>query len=148
MQKIQVPNEEKLEAVVDLVLEAARKKEVEGAFTLALSGDLGAGKTTFTQRLAGRLGVAEEVTSPTFVIMKKYELPEVESVPFTELIHVDAYRIEDIDEMRVLGFPALLQKKDTIICIEWPENIEKLIPEDAIKVSLEIEGGGRVVTID
>ena len=62
------------------------------------------------------------------------------------LVHIDAYRIENIDEMRVLGFEALLQKKDTIICIEWAENIKELLPENTKHLSITMEGQIRHLT--
>lgn len=107
---------------------------------IALSGDLGAGKTAFVKELAQHLGIQHEVTSPTFVIMKSY--PVINHPPLKILTHIDAYRIESDDEMRVLGFEELLQDCSRILCIEWPEKIQALIPETAIKVSLAINPDG------
>ena len=118
-----------------------------GAVVVALSGDLGAGKTTLTQALAAALGITETITSPTYVVMKRYELPAPALGRFDSLVHIDAYRIEDVDEMRVLKFPELLAEKDTIICIEWPEHIAALIPDGAITVAIELAGTGRKITI-
>lgn len=117
----------------------------EGALVVALTGELGAGKTAFVKALAKRLGVREEVTSPTFVIMKSYA---VENHPqFTTLTHIDAYRIESDDEMHVLNFSEVLAEKNRIVCIEWPEKILNLIPEDAYRVSLRItEGATREIS--
>lgn len=103
---------------------------------IALSGDLGAGKTAFVKVLAKHLGVVEEVTSPTFVIMKSYRIHN--HAPITTLTHIDAYRIESDDEMRVLGFLELVNDPERIICIEWPEKISSLIPRDAVGVTLEL----------
>lgn len=133
-----------LPQVAEAVLELAKAQNQEAAVVCALHGDLGAGKTAFTQAFAKILGVQEVVTSPTFVIMKLYELL---NQPFEKLIHIDAYRIEEIDEMRVLGFEALLQEKGTIMCIEWAENIAELLPENTITIKFEIEGGNRAITI-
>jgi tRNA threonylcarbamoyladenosine biosynthesis protein TsaE len=116
-----------------------------GAFVVTLSGELGAGKTAFVKELAKHLGVSHEITSPTFVIMRSYPIPA--PAPFTTLTHIDAYRIESDDEMRVLGFDAILRDKNRIVCIEWPEKIANLIPEDAHRVSLTVgEGEARTVT--
>lgn len=113
--------------VADVYLELVRRaKDYDGALVLALHGDLGAGKTTFVQDLIGRLGnMHDTVTSPTFVIMKSYELtlPHLDRV-----VHIDAYRIEDIDEMRPLHFSELLEDKRNLICIEWAEHIAELLP--------------------
>lgn len=145
MQVIQIPTADDFIQVALKVLEMVKERSEEGSVIISLSGDLGAGKTTFTQHLAKALGITETVNSPTFVIMKQYRCGEGQS--FEQLVHIDAYRVEDVDEMRVLGFAALLEEKGTIICIEWPENITALIPEDAIKVAIEIVGDGRSVTI-
>jgi len=135
-----------LKEVVQKVLEEVEQRQNTGnACILALHGNLGAGKTTFTQTLARALGVEEMVTSPTFVIMKGYELS---NQPFEKLIHIDAYRIEEIDEMRVLGFGSLLAEKGTIMCIEWAENIAELLPVNTIHVRFEIDQEKRIITIE
>ena len=95
------------------------------ASILALRGDLGAGKTTFVQTIAHELGVKETVTSPTFVIMKKYPLTDQ---VFKSLIHVDAYRLKDSHELKVLGWDELVANPSNLICIEWPESVGSLIP--------------------
>ncbi len=137
----------KLQTVSDLMPLAedvlGRLGQIEtGAAVLALHGDLGAGKTTFTQTLAKSLGVTESITSPTFVIMKGYELLEQN---WDTLIHIDAYRIEDIDEMRPLGFDALLADRGNIICIEWAENISELLPENTLHLYFMMDGENRTV---
>ncbi|MEM9337069.1 MAG: tRNA (adenosine(37)-N6)-threonylcarbamoyltransferase complex ATPase subunit type 1 TsaE, partial [Patescibacteria group bacterium] len=109
-----------------------------------LHGDLGAGKTTFTQQLAAVLGVSETVTSPTFVVMKHYN---TEHEQISQLTHIDAYRIEDVDEMRVLRFPELLSEKGTIMCIEWAERIEPLLPATTIHLTFTIgDNDQRLIT--
>ena len=134
-----------LEAVAEKILRIAQAQKNESAVVCALHGDLGAGKTTFTQTLARMLGVEEVVTSPTFVVMKNYELA---NQSFEKLIHIDAYRIEEIDEMRVLGFEELLGEKSTIMCIEWAENIAELLPVHTIHVRFELDGEKRIITIE
>ncbi len=117
------------------------------AQVIALSGDLGAGKTAFVKELAKILKIPHEVTSPTFVIMKSYK---IEAHPFLKtLTHIDAYRIESDEEMRVLGFSELLTDATRLVCIEWPEKIQNLIPQDAIKIALTLNNDGtRVITYD
>lgn len=144
MNEIDISDIAELQTVAAAVLQEMMNLPKEGACVIALHGDLGAGKTTFTQTLAQALGVTEDVTSPTFVIMKSYDL--VDQV-FAQLIHIDAYRIEGIDEMRVLGFETLLQKKDSIMCIEWAENIVALLPENTVHVHFTLQGSQRSVTI-
>ena len=97
------------------------------AIILALSGDLGSGKTTFTKKIAAALGVAEVVTSPTFVIQKKYQTKDG-----WQLIHMDAYRLENEADLDVLGFKDLVKNPKNIIVIEWPERIMKALPKGVV----------------
>ncbi len=100
------------------------------ARVLGLRGDLGAGKTTFTQSLAKALGLQEIVTSPTFVIEKVYQLPE--GVTFHHLVHIDAYRLESPAELAHLGFDNLVADRGNLIVVEWPERVAELLPPDTI----------------
>lgn len=106
----------------------------EGATILALHGDLGAGKTTFTQILARTLGVTEDVVSPTFVIQKNYSL---EGAIFSQLIHIDAYRLDNAKQLEVLGWHDIVADQSNLIVIEWPEHIEELLPEYAQHIYFE-----------
>ena len=104
----------------------------DGATVIALSGDLGAGKTTFVKALAKALGVTEHVTSPTFTIMSGYDTTNDR---FEQLIHMDAYRIEDESELGPLRFTELLQQPNTLFCIEWAEQIAGALPSSAARVA-------------
>jgi tRNA threonylcarbamoyladenosine biosynthesis protein TsaE len=147
MEKLEITDEQELPQLAAKLIELlAEKKPEESAAVLALHGDLGAGKTSFVKALALELGVTEVVTSPTFVIMKLYEAQETKAA-FAQLVHIDAYRIEDIDEMRVLRFEEVLSEKDTIICIEWAEKIEALLPAHTVHMNIEIQGESRQITI-
>jgi tRNA threonylcarbamoyladenosine biosynthesis protein TsaE len=129
---------EEFTPVISAVLLMA--KEVSGqAVVIALTGDLGAGKTTFTQHLAKQLGVTDIVTSPTFGIMKSYELSE--NKYFDQLVHIDAYRIENISEAGPLRLEELFMLPRTLICVEWPENITDILPAKKIEVLIEIGAG-------
>jgi len=88
---------------------------------LALRGDLGSGKTTFTKYLAAALGVEKTVTSPTFVILKKY--PILNSPKFTQLVHIDCYRLTSIDDLDSIGFFEFLEDEHNLVVVEWPESI-------------------------
>lgn len=100
-----------------------------GATVLALSGELGAGKTTLTQAIATVLGVTESVVSPTFVIAKWYTPTKGD---FTTLVHIDAYRINDESELGPLGFASLLLSPKTLIVIEWPEKIPLALADASV----------------
>lgn len=94
------------------------------------SGDLGSGKTAFTQCVARELGVTTHVTSPTFVIQKKYPIAR-EGFPFKTLIHIDAYRLESGKELETLGFKREMEDLSNLIIIEWPEKVSDIMPSDA-----------------
>ncbi len=94
---------------------------------VCLFGDLGLGKTTLTQGILKGLGAEEPYISPTFVIMKQYDLKE--SINDIERIyHVDAYRAE-MKDFEVLGFSEWCEDKQGIIILEWPERIKDILPE-------------------
>ncbi len=101
--------------------------------TLTFTGDLGAGKTTFVRGLAEGLGITEIVQSPTFNIMKIYLKGK------RPLIHIDAYRLADIDTD--IGLDEYIGYETGITVIEWPMYIERLIPSDAIEVEIMNLGG-------
>lgn len=100
---------------------------------LTLTGDLGAGKTTFVRGLAQGLDIKEVVQSPTFNIMKIYFKGK------RPLIHIDAYRLADIDTD--IGLDEYIGYETGITVIEWPMYIEKLIPNDHIEIEITNLGG-------
>lgn len=143
MVSVTVHSEEELSAVAEGVLEYLKAHEDKHIITL--KGDLGAGKTAFTKALARVLGVKEDVTSPTFVIMKTYPLRAHST--FRALTHIDAYRIDDEEELTILGFRDLVDDPQTLMVIEWPERVLGLIPEHALAISIMItEGNNRLIT--
>lgn len=112
-------------------------KSRNGAIVVALHGDLGAGKTVFTKIIAEFLGVELEVTSPTFVIEKVYEIKEHKYGPFAHLVHIDAYRLESSTEIKKLHWDEKIKDKKNLIVVEWPEKIEEVIPPDAYHLYFE-----------
>jgi len=103
---------------------------------IALQGDLGTGKTTFTQGFLKALGVNHYVASPTFLIMRKYELPR-NKADYHHAFHFDLYRIHSSKELLDLGFKKIISDPHAIILIEWPERVEKILPKDTIWISFE-----------
>lgn len=144
MQEWRITEETELPAIVVNVLSKITAQTSDGATVLALKGDLGAGKTTFTQYFGRELGVSEVITSPTFVVMKTYELQHDQ---FTTLVHIDAYRLESAAELEVLRVGELLQQPATLIVIEWPERVQDILPEHTHQLSLEITENGRNFTL-
>jgi tRNA threonylcarbamoyladenosine biosynthesis protein TsaE len=112
-------------------------KEIKSdkAVSIGLFGDLGSGKTTFTQALGKILGVAEVMTSPTFVIEKRYDLDG--AYGFKKLIHIDAYRLDSDSEILNLNFQEDLNNPDNLILIEWPERVSGALPENIIRVNFK-----------
>lgn len=105
------------------------------ASTLTLTGDLGAGKTTFMQALAKELGVQDVVTSPTFVVLRVYDTKHPH---FTRLVHMDAYRFESPDEVLPLGLSTYFSDSQTLVCIEWPERLGKHLPSSCHTLSFRV----------
>ncbi len=100
-----------------------------GAAVLALSGELGAGKTTFTQALAGVLGASGPVQSPTYVIMKKHSLS---GAPWRTLVHVDAYRLKDAADLAAISWAEILADSSNLIVLEWPERVDGALPDGTL----------------
>lgn len=101
-----------------------RKAQVFG-----LIGDLGGGKTTFLQGFAKGLGIKEKITSPTFVIMKKYKLPAKSKMQ--NFYHIDCYRLKSPKEILILGFKQIVSDPRNIIAIEWADKLKKILPKNS-----------------
>lgn len=105
-------------------------------------GDLGAGKTTITKYLATDFGLVDNITSPTFVVMKNYTLPNmVRGV--SEIIHMDAYRLRGAPDAESVGILEHLERKDILLIIEWPENIYNALPSDCKEIRIEHQNGDK-----
>jgi tRNA threonylcarbamoyladenosine biosynthesis protein TsaE len=106
------------------------------ATVLGLTGNLGGGKTALTKCMARSLGITEDVTSPTFVIMKNYSLPTT-NYPLQTLIHIDAYRLDNGGELEKLGLKDELNNPNNLIIIEWPELVKDILPADTKMITCE-----------
>jgi tRNA threonylcarbamoyladenosine biosynthesis protein TsaE len=140
MEKLVIGSESELTEIAQKVIQHASMHDPAVASIVALSGELGAGKTALVKRIAKELGVEEDVTSPTFLIMRRYETAHAR---FTSLVHIDAYRIEEEREMIPLHFTEVCATAGALVCIEWPERIASLVPRDAMRLTIAIEGEGR-----
>ena len=98
---------------------------------IALIGNLGSGKTTFTQGFAKGLGISEHVGSPTFKLVSEYDGKK------GKLIHVDAYRLHGIDDFLNIGGEDILVTPNSIILIEWADKFKSILPPEAIRISFE-----------
>jgi tRNA threonylcarbamoyladenosine biosynthesis protein TsaE len=121
------------------------KPKANHATLVTLSGELGAGKTTFVKAVAKALGVQDTVTSPTFVLEKIYPLPG--SGVFARLIHIDAYRFEKSDEIKVLNFDEILKDPRNLVMLEWPEQVSGALPKASVAIALRtMPGDSRQIT--
>jgi tRNA threonylcarbamoyladenosine biosynthesis protein TsaE len=114
------------------VLAQEMANRLQGGEVLALYGDLGAGKTTFTQFLARHLGVQQTVVSPTFVIERQYAAKD------KTLHHFDWYRLDSSQAVTNLGIDELFEDSGAIVVIEWPERAEDLLPNHTWKIRLHV----------
>lgn len=113
-------------------------KKLQGGEVLALYGDLGSGKTTFIQGLAAGLGIDRPIISPSFIIMRTYELRlKSKDVRLKNFYHVDLYRINDANDVQGLGLLDLIGNSENIVAIEWPDKIENILPENKIAITFE-----------
>ena len=118
---------------------------LRGGEVLALSGNLGAGKTVFVRALAKALGVKENITSPTFVLMKVYDLPDQK---IKKLVHADCYRLEGKEDLVDIGLGDYLLSPETIIVIEWADKVLHL-PAGTINIKIDyLEDNKRRLRID
>jgi len=110
--------------------------KLKGKSVIALSGNLGAGKTTFVKAIANKLGVEENVTSPTFVLIKLYNTKDEK---IKKIIHVDCYRLDEKEDLYEIGLEDYLEYEDSLVVIEWADKIVNL-PDDTIKINMKIIG--------
>jgi tRNA threonylcarbamoyladenosine biosynthesis protein TsaE len=129
---------------IDHIQESARTfiNGMGDATIFAFYGKMGAGKTTFIKAICEELGVEDVITSPTFAIVNEYR-----SSTTAELIyHFDFYRIKKIEEVYDMGYEDYFYS-GSLCLIEWPELIEDLLPEDAVRVTIDEQAdGSRLVT--
>ncbi len=131
-------------------------QELSGGEIICLSGDLGAGKTTFTQGLLKGLKIKGPYTSPTFAILKEYHqktqnvkrMLRAPRSTFHDIYHIDAYRITSKDLLE-LGFADFAGQKNAVVIIEWPEKVKKIIPTNAVWITFKwINEKERAITFD
>jgi len=100
----------------------------------ALVGDLGSGKTTFVRAFLKSLGVKGPVTSPTFLIMRSYQLAKGR---YRKAYHIDCYRLSQFKELADLGFKKVVSDPDNALLIEWADKVKRLIPLGALWIEFK-----------
>lgn len=138
-------------------------QQLKGGEVLALIGELGAGKTVLVKGIAKGLGIKKIITSPTFVLMKIYEI-QATSYKFTphnpskaricvglqanKLVHIDCYRIKNPQEIVDIGATEYFGQKDTVVVIEWADIIKKILPKDRLEIEISLKGEkGRKIVV-
>ena len=113
---------------------------------VALIGDLGSGKTTFSQGIGKALGIKRHLQSPTFTIMKEYH--ELKHEKFSSLYHIDLYRLESPIDLPTLGIDEVMSDPHGLVIIEWAEKVKSQLPEKRIEITFEhVDEGKRKISI-
>lgn len=106
---------------------------------IALSGELGAGKTTFVQGFANGLGIKEKIISPTFILIRQHKIPDSKNM----LYHVDLYRLENLDNLKHLGLEECWADPKNIVLIEWAQKAKELLPKNTVWIKFENTYGNK-----
>lgn len=115
-------------------------RSIDRKLLICLDGDLGAGKTCMSKGIAKGLGIEEEVTSPTFILVEEYH-------GRMDLYHFDVYRIDDSEELYFIGFDEYLSK-EAVVVIEWANRIEEILPKERLDIVIEyVQDTGRKVDL-
>jgi tRNA threonylcarbamoyladenosine biosynthesis protein TsaE len=124
---------------LDHIREAAREfiSHIGERRVFAFYGKMGAGKTTFVKAICEELGVEDVITSPTFAIVNEYEV----KLKSQSIFHFDFYRIKKLEEVYDMGYEDYFYS-GSLCFIEWPELIEDLLPDDAVKVNIAENADG------
>ncbi|MDD5589664.1 MAG: tRNA (adenosine(37)-N6)-threonylcarbamoyltransferase complex ATPase subunit type 1 TsaE [Candidatus Portnoybacteria bacterium] len=134
-------NARETQKVAGEIVGSLLKKNRTKAAVLALEGELGGGKTTFVQGLVDIFELKVPITSPTFVVMKRYEIgnPEISKI-FKNLYHADCYRLEHSQDLAALGFGEIIKNPENLIIVEWADKVREIIPDDAAWIKFEWMG--------
>lgn len=105
---------------------------------ICLWGNLGSGKTTFVQGFARGLGITSRLLSPTFIIVRRYQLSSDNGF----LYHLDLYRMKEPKDASSVGFEEMIADPDSVVVIEWPERLGTLLPEKRIDITFSVLPNG------
>lgn len=129
MKKLAIDSLRELPEAAGIILEHSG-----GAGVIAFYGEMGAGKTTLIREICSQMGVTDNVASPTFAIVNQYL-----SDGGAPVYHFDFYRIDKTEEAFDMGYEEYFYGGDLCL-VEWPEKVEQLIPQDAVRVKIEVTG--------
>ena len=127
---------------LETIRESARAfiQHIGDARVFAFYGKMGAGKTTFVKAICEELGSEDVITSPTFSIVNEYTTHDT-SLTMPQVYHFDFYRIKKLEEVYDMGYEEYFYS-GALCLIEWPELIEDILPDDAVKVTIEEQPDG------
>jgi len=111
-------------------------KSFKGGEILGLVGNLGTGKTQFTKGLAEYFKIKQTITSPTFVLLRPYPIPQ--NSPLKKIIHIDCYRLDNPQALFAIGIEEYLNNPNYITVIEWAQKIKQILPKNTIWIKFEI----------
>ncbi len=134
--KLRIETKSNLETVkLGRVLGEEILKNGSGNFLIALNGDLGSGKTTFIKGLGRGLGIKNKITSPTFLMVRRYSI--LKNKKYKNFYHVDAYRIKTKRDLEVTGIEAALSGQNNIIAVEWADLIKKHLKNKTLSIYIK-----------
>jgi tRNA threonylcarbamoyladenosine biosynthesis protein TsaE len=133
--EILTKSERETKKIGEILAKEVLKANLKGPFILALEGELGGGKTTFLKGFAKGLGIKEKILSPTFILFRKFQIPNSK---FQNFYHIDCYRIEKPREILDLGFREIVSNPENVVAIEWADRIRQIIPRQALWLKFKI----------
>jgi tRNA threonylcarbamoyladenosine biosynthesis protein TsaE len=133
------------EKAATYLLKKLKTEKTSQAVVIGLRGELGSGKTTFVRAVGKLLKVKNHITSPTFIIVRHYKLRDFS---FTNLVHIDAYRLKSGKELESLGWDNALNDSNSLVFIEWPENVKRILPKDLVEIHFKfVDQSTRIIKI-
>lgn len=118
---------------------------------LALEGELGSGKTAFTRAFARALGVRARITSPTFVLARRYRITKSSSASHKSSVrnlwHLDVYRLRGREDLATINFHDIINDSDNIVVIEWADKIRSAVPKNAVWIKFRHHPKGRSIVM-
>jgi len=146
--EISTKNSEETQKIGESFVKSIKKKNGRKAIIVALEGDLGGGKTTFAQGLARGLRLKDSITSPSFVLIKKYQLKE-KNCKIENLYHIDCYHLNKSWQLQELGLEEIINDPKNLVVIEWAERVEEILPKDKTVIKFEwVDENKRKITFN
>lgn len=119
---------EEINEIIDKLSQRIKTDDIK---SIALIGDLGTGKTHISKRICKNLGVIENVKSPTFTYLIEYDLEDI------KIVHFDLYRLANIDELYEVGYQEYVCADNTLLLIEWANNVLEVVEDASVVINLE-----------